>query len=592
MEEIRIYFESFEQAANFIYPVVEKILSELKVKCPIKLIKLKGNYEFYSQKLSSIIYWKDPDILISVVNKNEEYPIIVLEFSNAVFTEDHELQRFDGLVAAAENNCVYVKISPLKKESPSAHGGNVEFDYVKPYALIYRNFKKIFFHFDWEIAENGIVKVNQEYLSCPNKIERFERLLKIIFDIITKNNLDKWTIELDKIISNDSSFKEWSAALKNYEFAGQSLNSSRTRLSENSVLELKLNRFGHAMDPERGMLAFYGTLFENVISKMMFSDSNNAWYKDIPREDEIVKYIAKYGLNRPYDFLYCFMLGSGLDNNTEFKEIVKKFEKDKSSSLKIDINSFVEKNSTILNKALRTIFKYSKEFHIVDKNNNLKVVFVWKFNKYTSTVSKVPITPLSELLDLDEDLVTYIMVHEVLKENKFKILSVSYPGAQGDRAILVQAGTGRRQERKYLDIIAYLPKVDITALQEDKGIFVKQSIQIDIDELSKYKTNKTYLDALRTFQKRYELSSAKSSIRIGVGFWANKNFTIDAIKNLDLKELDYFVYITSDMKKWKIWRTGKENIFVKSEGDIILPIKIYEISQTNERKQMPIDKWI
>jgi hypothetical protein len=594
MKELRIYFESFEQGANFIYPVIKRILSELKIECQIKLIKLKGNHEFYCKRLSSIIYWKNPDILISVVNDKEEYPIIVMEFSNAVFTADHELQRFDGLIAAAENKCIYIKISPLKKESPSAHGGDVEFDYVKPYALIYKKFKKIFFHFDWEVGNNGIVKVDENYLSCPNNIDRFERLLKIVFDMVVKHGIDKWILKLDETISNDSCFKEWSKILKEYEFdSGESLRSSRTRLLENSVLELKLNRFGHAMDPERGMLAFYGTLFENVISKMMFDDSNNAWYKDIPNEDKISKYIEKNGLRRGYDFLYCFMLGSGLDTNEEFKEIVNKFENDSSPTLKIDVNSFIENNFSQLNKALRTIFKYSKELRIIDKNDILKVIFVWKIKNFIfeSSTNQL-ITSISELSDLDEDLVTYITIHNILKENNFKILSVSYPGAQGDRAILVEAGTGRRQERKYLDIIAYLPKVDITTLQENKGKFTRQGIQIDIDKLSKYKTNKPYFNALRRFQQKYEPSSVKSTIKIGIGFWANKNFTINKIKDLKLNELDYFIYITSDMKQWKIWRTGKENIFIKNEGKINFSLEIYEIIKNDEESKISIKKFL
>ena len=140
IKEIRIYFESVEQANHFMKPTIKNSLKRINIDVPIKLVKLKGKYLYYSQKIAKIIYWKDPDILISIIVDNEELPLLLIEFSNAVFTEDHELQRFDGLIAAAENDCIFVKISPLQKESPSDHGGNVEFDFMKPYALIFREY--------------------------------------------------------------------------------------------------------------------------------------------------------------------------------------------------------------------------------------------------------------------------------------------------------------------------------------------------------------------------------------------------------------------------------------------------------------------
>lgn len=112
INEIRIYYESIEQGANYIKPIIENSLRKNKLNVDVKLIRLKGSYSYYSQKVAPIIFWKDPDILITSVIDDVEYPLLLIEFSNAVFTEDHELQRFDGLVASAKNNCVYVKISP------------------------------------------------------------------------------------------------------------------------------------------------------------------------------------------------------------------------------------------------------------------------------------------------------------------------------------------------------------------------------------------------------------------------------------------------------------------------------------------------
>src|SRR3989344_6688978 len=181
-EEIRIYYGSLEQAYNYITPILKKSLKGKE----IKLIKLKKGYTSFSKMVAPLIYWKDPDILITMVKNNKEIPLVMIEFSNAVFTEDHELQRFDGLVAAAKNNCLYVKISPLGKLSQSGeHGGNIKFNAVEPYAAILKKFGLTFYHFDWKCDSKGDLIVDDEFLSCPKDIKDFELFLKELSKIIS-----------------------------------------------------------------------------------------------------------------------------------------------------------------------------------------------------------------------------------------------------------------------------------------------------------------------------------------------------------------------------------------------------------------------
>ncbi len=589
--EIRIYFESLEQCAHFIYPVVKDIASKFQ-NIEIKMVKLKKNYEFYSKKVAPIIFWKEPDILITIVKESEEYPILIVEFSNAVFTEDHELQRFDGLIASAENNCFYAKISPLNKVSSNEHGGNIGFDYVKPYALIFHKFNIVFFHFDWRVDKNGFVEVDKNFLSCPNRILEFEKFLSVVLNAALNTDSTDYIEQTKKELINYKPFKEWQMQLSDYKIEKNiHLKTSRTKWNDEiKTLELKINRFGHAMDPERGMLAFYGTMTD-VISKMSFTQNNDAWYKDIPKESGIRDYINKNSLKKPFDFLYCFMLGSGLHSNKEFISIAKNYEKNKNQNIEIDISYFAKNNFSQLNKALRTILKYSKIFIITDENDIPRVTLKWKDIEILKDFDKNPrITPIDNILSLDEDAVTYITIHNVLKLNKFKILAASYPGAQADRVILIQPGTGRRQKRKYVDIIAYLPEKNITSLQENKGVFSALLAQEDIDELSKYKNNEEYKNALNLFQKRVAPESTKDAIKIGIGFWSNYNFSISKIKDLNMKDLDYFVYIDSDMKTWNIWRTGKNNIFNTTEGKVILP-HFFEI-KGNSDNSIKLSKFI
>lgn len=581
-----MYYESIEQAYHFVLPIIQKIIGSLAPDVQIKLVRMSKDYTHYSRKVAPIIFWKEPDILMTAIQHNGEYPLLLIEFSTAVFTEDHELQRFDGMVTAARNNCVYTKISPTEKVSPTEHGGKVEFDYSKPFSLIYTKYGLPYFHFEWECDEKGVVEVDPEYLSCPQQIKEFELLLEAILGEIIKNGYsDGWIKKVTTAIQSRTYFRQWLDKLKSTsQIDVTTLYTSRTRWIErdptlnSGILELKLNRFGHAMDPERGMLAYYGSLTTKLVSKMMFSEDKDAWYKDIPKEEEIKRYIQRNGLVRAYDFLYCFALGSSLFNNKDFMKIVKKHEKSNANRITIDLTDFIQKNFPNLSKPLKTIFVYSMLFAIEDDSGKRKIIFKWRpyqepefFKGYSR------ITQITERTTLDEDDVTYIAVHNILKPNGYKIVAVSYPGAQADRRILVEPGTGRRQPREYIDIISFLPK-KATSLQENQGSYASKKFKSDVNELSLYKKEPTYIKGLRNFQERYAPESLDTSTKIGVGFWAHRAFTVSHIKKLDLRDLDYFVYITNDRKGWKIWRTGKDNMFSITSGKVSI-LKTYEVAE-------------
>ena len=199
MKEVRIYFECLEQAAHFIKPILEQTDAFKKKLFEIKLIKLTGNFQYYSKLVAPVVYLKDPDILITIVENEIEYPLFQLEISTAVFTEDHELQRFDGIVASTENNCIYGKLSPINKTSQSAHGGNTKFNYLTSYKAIYDKFGKLAFHFDWPCDANGNVVVNKNYLSCPAEVKTLTSFLRQLANFVSagKINFAKWLIDFE-----------------------------------------------------------------------------------------------------------------------------------------------------------------------------------------------------------------------------------------------------------------------------------------------------------------------------------------------------------------------------------------------------------
>lgn len=584
MKEIRIYFESLEQGAHFIKPILEQSDSFRKKPFEIKLIKLTGNFKYYSKLVAPIVYLKDPDILLTVVENGIEYPLFQLEISTAVFTEDHELQRFDGIVASIENNCIYGKLSPINKTSQSAHGGNTNFNYITSYKAAYEKFGKLSYHFDWPCDANGNVIVNSTYLSCPKEIKSLTSFLHKLSDFVTTNRIDtkKWIVDFEKVLLKEKEFSEWKDKINKFKLPDlNTLNTSRTEWQEkNKAFHLKINRFGHAMDPERGMLSYYGTIWDNTISKMMFNKNNTAWYKDTPNESKITSYLAKNGLKTTDDFLHCFSLGSGTIANDKFQTVLQKFRNNSKATVQIDLSRFLTDNFHTLNKSLRTIFKFSKQFHIIDTEGKTRVKFVWQtFSTENNFASFPNETPIQLRTLFDEDDITYISVHNVLKKNGYKLIAVSYPGAQGDRVVLAEAGTGRRQQRRYIDIVSYLPKKH-TVLQENKGKFTPAQIQNEINELAKYKSDKAYKISIEKFVDRFE-KDVPHIFKVGVGFWANAKFTVAHIQKLNIAKLDYFIFIQSDQTTWKLFSSGKGELFSITEGKVNLP-KVFEVKQVNQ----------
>lgn len=577
-KELRIYYESLEQAKDFIKPLLEQEIKDKKIE--IKLIKLKKNYLNYSKKVAPLIYWKDPDILLTLVKEGKEYPLVMIEFSSAVFTEDHELQRFDGIVASAINNCIYVKISPLNKASQSGeHGGNTKFNPLVPYSVILKKFDLLFYHFNWECDKKGDLIVDDNYLSCPKGLANFNYLLSTISKKLENKNIGskQWIKELERELLKENFFKEWKEKLDRIKMSNiKSLSSTRTFWDKNDdSLILKINRFGHAMDPERGMLSYYGTIYDKIHSKMMFREDKSTWYNSSNGENKIKLHIKEYGLKTPYDFFYCFAYGSGLSNLNEIKNLLEKISQKSNKQLKINFSEIVKKNYPLLSKPMRTMFKYSDALIIVDKDDKEQVRIMWKKFKFDENYdAHFNITPIRNRKSIDEDDVTYVTIHNILRPNGYKIIASSYPGAQGDRVILVNPGTGRSQERTYVDIIAYLPN-KVSAIQENKGKFMVNALKEDMKKIKNFKQDKKYISALDQFFKRYD-DSAPRSVKIGIGFWSNKEFKISSVKNLNLDNLDYFVYINHEMTKWTIWSSKSNDMFKINEGNLKMPL-IFEV---------------
>jgi hypothetical protein len=569
MTEYRLYYECIEQAEYF------KEMVNTYENIVLHLVRRQKDYQLYSKKIAPIVYWKDADLLFTVIKDNIEYPLLLIELSTAEFTADHELQRFDGLVAAVKNNCIYVKISPNSiKSKKGSHGGDTKFNYLTPYAVGLQYYNILNYHFNWEIEDEKLL-LHEKYLTCLPKLPQLTILIDALINYINKNLLsNQWLKDFQSRFSQIHEWvSTWQNKVENTKIATQqTLNSTRTLWSnEENALYLKINRFGHAMDPERGMLAFYGTLYTTKC-RMSFNTTLNTWYSGTASEKSIQKYIDKIGLHTTFDFLFIFGQASGLGKYDYFDTLIRQYKQTNTLTLTIDITHFVQAHFVFLNKPLKTIFLYSNHWQIEDNNKIPRLIFTWqKPTLYAIFENYKDVTKIEVKHEFEEDEVTYISIHNILRPNQYTIIASSFPGAQGDRAILLEAGTGRGQSRTFIDIIAHLPNKH-TALQENKAIFQKDKLQSDINKLIPFKSSLTHQNALDTFFEKYSGNSPRL-VKIGIGFWANKKFTVSDIQLLNIDKLDYFIYINDDRTKWRIFSTGHEQMFNITEGEVNLPIR-------------------
>lgn len=127
IKEIRIYAEVLEQGLDF-KGYLEDILKRQNIQALIKNIYSKkcrsrifSNSDSLVERLRKV---KDIDVLISAINgTDEEYPLLIVEYSTAVPTDDHRMQRSDVYFWGALLKVPVLKISPKDKHMDMKFGG-------------------------------------------------------------------------------------------------------------------------------------------------------------------------------------------------------------------------------------------------------------------------------------------------------------------------------------------------------------------------------------------------------------------------------------------------------------------------------------
>lgn len=500
IQEVRIYSECLEQGLDF-----KDYFLNFNANFNIKNIYISKNKNYQYDSWIKILDFKKFDLIITIVSGEKEIPILVIEYSTAVPTDDHKMQRSDVYFWASIFKIPVMKISPLEKLS-SSNGGGSKITMLQEINLTLLINSVVYF-IDWKL-DGYMLETNLERLSCIPYNEKIAKILNnILQKIISSNTFDevyKALLNEQKLLFNNIEIEKLK---RNF------VNSTRFQNSDSKLI-VKINRLGHAMDPERGILFFVNMLFEekNIISKLIIKSKN---YKSLfdklstPTLNKLNKMI-KNDINGELA-LKIFQVAT----NTE----TLKIKKITSSNYEITDKNLINFLYDYKNIVYKSIFINSTKLQLCDYEQNILCEITWNKNIIKNYLKKlyplqyksVDISKIS-FSNTKEDIITYASV-QLLKKAGCHILAVSYPGAQGDKAILI--GTGRDTKRIYIDIISYKKSNKILVLLHENKIN-KNDLKKDEIKLLELKENN--INEINTLLNKFSLNNiTNNNLYLGLG---------------------------------------------------------------------------
>lgn len=312
------------------------------------------------------------------------------------------------------------------------------------------------------------------------------------------------------------------------------------------------------MDPDRGVLYFSNMIngFENVVTEIQVNRHEHinakggyaALFDATPHKEKLLNYVKNVILKQnnifsDEDALKIFKCALNIEEWDLFTRI-----KEHEYFVKDDILlKFLKELPGITSKC---IFFLSSKLILTDKNR--KVICSVSWNKrpvemFLSSLVAANLRPLQiQALSINtakEDIITFASV-ELYKKLMCDLIAVSYPGAQGDRCILV--GNGRNVKRIYTDIIA-LKKGNLksTVFLEECKENIKHS-KNDVAKLHEIIDDKVKFEGLKNLVKKVNYNCNFNDIKISIGAKKSSNIpynNIDYIFMFDLSSDENHTYI-------------------------------------------------
>lgn len=573
-KKFRIYAEVKEQA-HFFKDSLIGFESEVEL--------VSTNAAMLSHSNTSIIALirnqKKFDLLVSEIKDDNEFPLLMVEFSTAVSTDDHEMQRGDALFWSYTYKIPYLKIAPSDKYSQTAGrnfgGGNL----LSPKDQIIQMFKSegVMYHIEWKSLEKSAYTHNDvNYPSCPDSLNELTKLMNHLIKVFeVSNDRSTYYKRLHEAQSKDivlgKKLYEWSGKRNELiEKFGSKTSRIEYDISQKRI-KVKVNRYGHAMDPERGMIAFWrlvlGRDWEITAEFQVGRDSLKSYeslFDGLSQEKKLIKKIediySKGNIVSIDDAIYLHEQATSSGRLGFEKTIKKKVIKINSETL----NSFMFEG--IKTSAFKNLLYYVDNIVLSDQKRNVICKIIWE-NNIVEEYYSILISDLGEQLkplplkgitkkDISEDLITWA-TKQILVESGYEILAISYPGAQGDRCVLI--GKGKKVLRQYIDIIAISPNHESIVLIESKKK-LKDSLK-DCDKINNLVIN-NYNEVLKLVESLNINKYKYNKIETMVGGLIGKKkpyFTVDYII-----EFDFDV-----QRQTLVWQSNLKGLETK-EGEISL----------------------
>jgi len=598
MKEVRIYYECLEQANHFIKPIIEQVVGNdvniLLIKRPKTPEQIGKGALFAIQSLTT------PDILITGVANNQEFPLVLIEFSEAVSTEDHELQRTYGAVATFLSDMYYIKLSGAK-ESGKVHGGAKYNPFSTPKIFIETRGYEGYIIADWPTQDNNSSKLlrNKYFPSCPPNIEILSDTIQS--SVISFLGSEKsWYRNSLTYLKEKESHKSFIKLVNEASGIADLLNVWKKREGKKTDLErlryfvredwigAKINRLDHAMDPDRGILTFLSFNFSHShkilgIYALVRPKSKGVLKEKIfsldSLKDKLSAVLSKDKTGIP-DWLIDELeqaAASAEKQNTEidFHPIWAKHQDEITSNKVVMTIAFFLDGMLLNYNGIK--LTWDKRALLGDKDGE----FLDLISKYFGFgLVDTPLDLIPENNEVDEDEVTYVIAHHILIPSGFKIVSISYPGAQGSGAILPNPALGREQPREYPDIIALPPSenenIDVL-LNESKGMYNEAEIISDSGKILRYKNDDSLQKALNASLLEAQVITPDSFMKkivIGVSFGITNSFDT----KWNPLEVDFIFRITK-RKNWAIgiFNQALSNLIPMIEGETNFPT-VYRIA--------------
>lgn len=584
MKQFRIYYESLEQGANFIKPIIQEVVGD---DAEIDLVRRPKNAsELNEGSVAALLTMTTPDALITGIHNNREYPLVLIEFTEAVTTEDHELQRTYGAIAAHLAGAYYLKLAG-EKESEKEFGGASYNPYSTPKIFIEKVGYEGYIIAKWETEEDNpyTLQRSPDYPSCPPNIDIFVTTIQCAVSAFMHNHL-QWYRESLESLSQTEEYKTYRNLVDEASGISELLEAWQNRRDSNlnklryfvrdEWIGAKINRFGHAMDPDRGILTFISFLFSEEkdiygIYALVRPRGNDLMKQDL---DSLSTMRAK--LDTALDVMdenslptwlvdaikHAAANATSLDDEVDFQNIWEDHISQITDSKVVMTIAYFLDGLYLNHNGIKLKWDRRKLLQTADRNVFAAFAKHFNFANYTEPTSLALITNT-----VNEDEVSYTLVHKILKPSGFNIISVSYPGAQGSMAVLPQPELGKAQPREYIDVIAIPPigsDIDVV-LNESKGMFNASEVRKDVAKILMYKSSRIHQNALKEALVVAQVIDNNKEVRkivVGVSFGVKSQ--TPTTWNVD--EVDFVMRIV-DRNNWAI------GIFKQKLADLIPTIE-------------------